>query len=210
MPHLPRRLLYIAIAALVAWILLEPLRQLTTPGASPLALRAHLGSPGCAADVALRAHIVAGVVALVLCPFVRHGQRGPVPALYLSAAVVAAGAALLRAPHAWGGPAAQLGLSLLALAWLTSSAAAAADHLVARADDRWWTLSCALTTTAILSRAQLGLLWGVGVPDAVAYAIVAWSSWLPHLVWWWRSPRTWAQPAPWAYPGPAPAHRTPG
>jgi hypothetical protein len=210
MPYLPR---HVAITALIGWILLRA--PCLLGGLSlelmPLAEhRAHLGAGACAAHAAFHVHSIASIAALALCPLVRSGQRGPIPVAYIGAAVTAAAAALLRAPHAWGGLVTQLGLSPLGLAWLTSSAAAAADHAVARVDDRWWVLSCALTTAAGLGAAQLDLLLAVGVPDALAYGIVAWASWLPQLVWWWRRRETWAPSAGWAYPVPAPVHRTPG
>lgn len=51
--------------------------------------------------------------------------------------------------------------------------------------------SFALTFAAASLRVQLPVLGALGVPEATAYAIVAWASWVPNLVLvsWWLRPR---------------------
>jgi uncharacterized membrane protein len=137
-------------------------------------------------------HIVAGGVALVLGPWqLMPRLRAWSPRLHRGtgmiyvAAVVAAGAAgLVMGPRAWGGPVAQVGFTSLAVAWLVTTLTGMQRILAGdRAGHRvWMTRSLAVTFAAVSLRLQTPLLAALGVPDAIAYPLVAWSSWVPTLV----------------------------
>lgn len=141
---------------------------------------------------AIVAHIVGGMVALLLGPiqFVpavrrrwprvhRWLGRG-----YLAGIGLGGVAGLWMAHLAYGGPVAQLGFAALALAWLTTSFQAlarirAGDVAAHRA---WMVRSFALTFAAVMLRLELPLLAAAGLSFEVAYATVAWSCWLPSLL----------------------------
>ena len=139
------------------------------------------------------AHVFASVVALVLGPFqfsatlrakhvVLHRWSGR---LYLVAGVLVGGlAGLFMASHAFGGLAARLGFSCLALAWLYTGSRA---YLAIRAADiashrRWMVRNFALTFAAVTLRLWLPTSMATGITFEVAYPVIAWLSWVPNLL----------------------------
>ena len=73
---------------------------------------------------------------------------------------------------------------MLALAWLVTTGVGMQRILAGdRAGHRAWiTRSFALTFAAVSLRMQAPLLGLAGVPEDVAYPLVAWSSWVPNLL----------------------------
>jgi hypothetical protein len=177
----------VALVAPVPWLfgLVE--------GVSPRPpLLEHLFDRYTTAQLVFVLHIVAGAVALATGPWqLMPRLRARRPRLhratgyaYVSAVAVAGVAGLVMGTTAWGGPAARLGFTMLAIAWLATTAIGL-QRIVAgdRAGHRAWiTRSFALAFAAVSLRLQAPLLAALGVPDEVAYPIVAWSSWVPNLV----------------------------
>ncbi len=138
----------------------------------------------------LLVHIGAGVVALVVGAWQltargrgrwhRHLGR-----LYLGAVALAGTAALLAAPISYGSRANALAFTLMAVAWLLTTALAwyAICQGQVSSHRRWMLRSYAVTLAAVTLRAELGLLiGGFGLSFDQAYAIVPWSSWMGNLL----------------------------
>ncbi|HEY4244214.1 MAG TPA: DUF2306 domain-containing protein [Kofleriaceae bacterium] len=137
-------------------------------------------------------HIVGGGLALLTGPWQlmpRLRQRRPTlhratGYLYVGAVAFAGAAGLVLGPQAFAGPVAQTGFTMLAAAWLATTALGlrairAADRPRHRA---WMTRSFALAFAAVSLRIQIPILGALGVSDVLAYQIVAWSSWVPNLL----------------------------
>lgn len=156
---------------------------------------------------AIRVHVFAAILALALGPFqfsARLRSRWPRAhrvsgRLYLGVGVLVGGlAGLYVAQSAFGGAAARLGFSLLALAWMYTGwrayAAIRAGDVAAHRD--WMTRNFALTFAAVTLRIYLPLSMVGDAPFEAAYAVIAWACWVPNLAiaWLWtlpprRSPR---------------------
>jgi len=141
---------------------------------------------------ALRTHIVAGGIALLVGPWqFRHDLRARHPRLHRSlgrtyvvaclVGGVSGGAIAVTTTH---GPVAATGFLLLAIAWVTTTAVAFGHAVRGRfADHRTWMIrSFALTFAAVTLRAYLGLADAVGIDFETAYPVVAWLCWVPNLV----------------------------
>jgi len=105
--------------------------------------------------------------------------------VYLVAGVGVGGlTGLVLALAASGGPVARAGFAALALAWLSTGAAALWQ--VRRGDlaahRRWVSRNFALAFAAVTLRLELPAMVAAGVPVAAAYAAVAWLCWLPNLL----------------------------
>lgn len=152
----------------------------------------HLLARFTAAPLIFLLHVVGGAVALLTGPWQlmprlrarRSRLHRATGYLYVSAVAVAGVAGLIMAATAWGGPAAQLGFTTLAIAWMATTGVGLQRILAGdRAGHRVWiTRSFALAFAAVSLRMQAPLLAAFGVPDSVAYPLVAWSSWVPNLV----------------------------
>ena len=152
----------------------------------------HLVERHDAARVVFLLHILGGAVALLAGPWqLMPRLRARRPRLhratgyaYVSAVAVAGVAGLVMGPTAWGGPAAQLGFTSLAILWLATTGVGLRRILAGdRAGHRAWiTCSYALAFAAVSLRLQMPLFGVLGVPDAVAYPIAAWSCWVPNLI----------------------------
>jgi uncharacterized membrane protein len=143
--------------------------------------------------VAIRAHVFASAVALILGPFqFLPGLRATRPALhrwsgrvYLGAGVLVGGlSGLVMATHAFGGVMSKLGFGALALAWLGTGVFA---YRAIRAGDtsahrRWMIRNFALAFAAVTLRLQLPAAMALRIPFEVAYPIIAWSCWVPNLL----------------------------
>jgi len=168
---------------LVAYGLFEPGAKLHP------AMRATYAEHG----FAIRAHVFASAVALILGPFqFVPGLRAARPALhrwsgrvYLGVGVLVGGlAGLVMATHAFGGTMSTLGFGALALAWLATGTLA---YRAIRAGDtvahrRWMIRNFALTFAAVTLRLQLPAAMMLRIPFEVAYPIIAWTCWVPNLV----------------------------
>lgn len=137
-------------------------------------------------------HMVFGAIALITGALnFRHALRRRRPAIhrkigewYVLSAIVGASAGLWLALFAFGGPANRLGFTGLALATLVTTTVAyrharARDFTAHRA---WMIRSYAMILAAVTLRLQLPLLAATLGGFAPAYAIVAWSCWVPNLV----------------------------
>lgn len=136
-------------------------------------------------------HMVFGAIALVTGALnFRHALRRRRPAVhrklgewYVLSALVCGSAGLWLAIFAYGGLANRLGFAGLGVATLVTTAAA---YRHARARDfsahrAWMIRSYAMILAAVTLRFQLPLLAITLGGFAPAYAIVAWSCWLPNL-----------------------------
>jgi uncharacterized membrane protein len=145
-----------------------------------------------AVPVVFLLHVVAGAVALAtgpwqLMPRLRarrprlHRATGYV---YVTAVAIAGVAGLVMAATAWGGPVARLGFAGLAIAWLATTGLGL--HRIVTGDRAghraWITRSFALAFAAVSLRLQAQTFVGLGLSDAIAYPIIAWSSWVPNLI----------------------------
>lgn len=143
--------------------------------------------------VALRLHVFAAILALVLGPlqFSRklrtrrprlHRMTGRV---YLAIGVGLGGSSgLYLAQSAFGGIVSRMGFSALALAWLFTGIQA--YRAVRRGDiarhREWMVSNFGLTFAAVTLRIYLPLSMVAGIPFEVAYPAIAWLCWLPNLL----------------------------
>jgi uncharacterized membrane protein len=143
--------------------------------------------------VGIYAHVFASAVALTLGPFqfsaklraryvALHRWSGR---LYLGVGVLVGGVAgLFMASHAFGGLAARLGFSCLALGWLYTGLRA---YWAIRAADiashrRWMVRNFALTFAAVTLRLWLPASMASGITFEVAYPVIAWLCWVFNLL----------------------------
>jgi uncharacterized membrane protein len=141
---------------------------------------------------AVYAHFIGGAIALALGPFqfldairARHlTLHRWLGRLYLSAIILGGVTGLVLAALSQGGVVAHLGFGLLAIAWLSTSAAAYAAIRKGRIAEhrRWMTRSFALTLAAVTLRIYLPLSMIAGVPFTIAYPAIAWVCWVPNLL----------------------------
>lgn len=135
-------------------------------------------------------HVSGGMVALTLGPLLfLAGMRRRWPALhrwlgrfYLLGILIGGSAGLMMSTYAYAGAIARSGFATLALLWLTTGVLAFIHIRNGNVDEhrRWMVRNFALTLAGVLLRLQLPLLM-TGLDFAVAYKIVAWSSWAPNL-----------------------------
>lgn len=137
-------------------------------------------------------HVIFGAVALVTGALnFRHGVRRRWPRVhhrigeaYLVAAVLTGAAGGVLAVFAYGGLANRLGFGGLAVALLTTTVMAYVEVRARRfhAHRVWMIRSYAMILAAVSLRFQLPLLSiAFGAFDP-AYAVVAWSCWVPNLL----------------------------
>jgi uncharacterized membrane protein len=139
-------------------------------------------------------HALAGAIALALGPWQfrrgillrRRALHRILGRVYVGAAVVAGIAGMYMAWFAYGGAIARLGFGGLGLATLftTAQAFAAIKRRDIRSHREWMLRSYALLFAAVTLRIELPLLItyfeGEFLP---AYRAVAWSCWVPNLLW---------------------------
>lgn len=141
---------------------------------------------------AIRLHAFAAIAALALGPWqFSAALRARRPRLhrlmgraYLGIGVLVGGVSgLYLAQFAFGGAAARLGFTLLAIAWLYSGwrAYAAIRGGDVAAHRRWMVRNFALTFAAVTLRLYLPVAAIAGLPLAAAYAAIAWLCWVPNL-----------------------------
>lgn len=143
--------------------------------------------------VAIRVHIFAAALALVLRPIQFSSRlRARWPALHrwtgrvhLGVAVLVGGlAGLYMSAFAFGGWVSKLGFAGLALAWLFTGARA---YLSIRAGDlaahrRWMIRNHALSLAAVTLRLYLPPVFILQFPFELAYPVIAWACWVPNLL----------------------------
>jgi uncharacterized membrane protein len=138
-------------------------------------------------------HVFASAVALSLGPFqfsARLRQKFVrvhrwVGRTYLGVGVLLGGlSGLYMATFAFGGLAAKLGFSCLALLWLyTGLRAFLAIRRGAISEHRRWVVrNFSLTLAAVTLRIYMPSSMIAGVPFEVAYPLVAWLCWAPNLL----------------------------
>lgn len=162
------------------------------------ALGLALSFPDMAAHVfdrrlAFVAHITAAPVALFFgsMQFV-PSLRIPHPAIhrwagrvYVLAVLVGGGSGMLLAFGAIGGPVAGWGFGLLSVLWIATTLQAVRLAMIGRHVEhrRWMMRSFALTFAAVTLRLQLAGMVGLGsMSYASASVILAWSCWIPNLL----------------------------
>lgn len=150
--------------------------------------------------IVIHTHAFAAGLALLLGPWQfssRLRARRPqlhrwVGRVYLVAGIVVGGVSgLLLSRLAQGGWVAQLGFACLAIAWLyTGYRGYRAIRRGERAQHRQWMVrNHALTLAAVSLRLYIPLFLASGVPFELAYPVIAWICWVPHLLiahWWLR------------------------
>jgi uncharacterized membrane protein YozB (DUF420 family) len=139
----------------------------------------------------LISHIVGSMIALALGPFLiinRIRTRWPavhrwMGRCYLLGVLFGGMAGLLLANYAYGGWLNRVGFGLLAVSWLTTGLMAFIRIREGNIQDhrRWVIRNFALTLGAISLRLQTIFLGAIFDFDT-AYAIVAWSAWVPNLI----------------------------
>ncbi len=141
-------------------------------------------------------HAGGGAVALFLAPWqfiARLRNRFPlvhriIGRLYVIAILIGGAGGFILARNSDAGSVAQMGFTLLAIAWL-STTGLALYHAMRRnilEHRRWMIRSTALTAAAITLRIYLGFTFGVlvpkyGIDGALAYIIISWACWVPNL-----------------------------
>ena len=183
-----------AVVAYAVW----PLGTMVAPEMAA-AHRAH--------PVLVYGHVFAAALALALGPFQFSTRlRNARPQLhrwigrtYLGLGVLLGGVfGLLLSRYAFGGPVAQIGFALLAIAWLYTGLR---GWLAIRGRDvathrQWMLRNQALTLAAVTLRLYLPVALVARWPFEPAYMAIAWLCWVPNLLiaeWWLRSPagRAW-------------------
>jgi uncharacterized membrane protein len=142
---------------------------------------------------AIRLHVFSAVFALALGSLQFSSRvRARFPRahriagrLYLGVGVVIGGlSGLYIALHAFGGPIAQSGFALLALAWLYTGFEAyrAIRHGDVATHRQWMVRNWALTLAAVTLRIYLPVGMVPGVDFEAAYRAIAWLCWVPNLL----------------------------
>ncbi|MBX3627142.1 MAG: DUF2306 domain-containing protein [Rhizobacter sp.] len=150
--------------------------------------------------IVIHTHAFAAGLALLLGPWqfsARLRARRPqvhrwIGRIYLLAGIVVGGVSgLLLSRIAQGGWVAQLGFACLAVLWLyTGYRGYRAIRRGERIEHRRWMLrNHALTLAAVSLRLYIPLALANGIPFEVAYPVIAWICWVPHLfiAQWWLS-----------------------
>jgi uncharacterized membrane protein len=144
-------------------------------------------------EFVLGLHIAGALVALAAGPWQFMKKRRVhriVGRAYVAGVAVGGVGGLALATTAHGGLVASLGFAGLAIAWLATTATGLVMIRTGRIAEhrRWMVRSFALTFAAVTLRLQLGLYGALelDVAFADAYAVIAWSCWVPNLVvaWW--------------------------
>lgn len=143
--------------------------------------------------IMLYAHIVFGIVALVIGPFTlfsrfrekninRHRMMGKI---YMLGIFLGSVSGLYLAYYATGGVVSQLGFGFLALFWMITAIQALVNikHKKIRDHQKWMIRNYSLTFAAVTLRIWLPLftvLFGFERFN-LSYAIIAWLCWVPNL-----------------------------
>jgi uncharacterized membrane protein len=138
-------------------------------------------------------HVFASILALVLGPFQfsttlrtkhinLHRWSGR---FYLGVGVFAGGlAGLYMSQYAFGGVIAQSGFAVLALLWLYTGFRAYSEVRSRAIDEhrKWMVRNFSLTLAAVTLRIYLPASMAAGIEFSLAYSVIAWTCWLPNLV----------------------------
>lgn len=170
------------------------LHKLFPPEGPFSVLQAHMAARVDHHDWGFLAHVCGAMTALALGPFQfwtwlrgKHpGIHRKLGYLYFTGIFVGGIGGLVSAPTAWGGITAQMGFGLLALCWMASSARGLFLILKGRVDEHqvWMRLSFAITLAGVSLRVQMPLLYMAGLSEMAVYQTVAWSCWVPQVIWW--------------------------
>lgn len=143
-------------------------------------------------ELPLMAHIVGGIVALVLGPFqfmTRLRNRRPglhrwIGRIYLLGILAGGLGGAFMAFHAWGGWIARSGFFVMAVLWLATTwqAYATIRRGEVSAHRVWMLRNYALTFAAVTLRLEGPLLGVAGVSELLSYQIIAWSCWVLNLI----------------------------
>jgi uncharacterized membrane protein len=173
------------------------LHKLYPPQGPFSVLQAHMSARVDHQDWGFLAHVCGAMVALAVGPFQfwkslrdkRPGIHRKLGYLYFSGIFVGGIGGLLSAREAWGGTAAQIGFALLALFWMGSSARGLSLIRKGKIEEHqvWMRLSFAITLAGVSLRIQMPLLYMAGLPEILVYQTIAWSCWVPQVLWWMAS-----------------------
>jgi uncharacterized membrane protein len=142
--------------------------------------------------IAAHAHFMGGAVALVagafqLSSWLRNrflGIHRWLGRLYMLAVVGGGIAALVLAPHSFGGLVANLGFGLLGVCWISSTLNAYRHIRLGNLSRHrsWMIRSYSLTLAAVTLRLYLPSSQLAGISMTVAYPAIAWLCWVPNLL----------------------------
>jgi hypothetical protein len=137
-------------------------------------------------------HMVSGMVMLVagalnLDPGLRLRHRVLhrwLGRAYVAAVVIGGTAALLAAPHSYGGMVTHLGFGALAVLSIATTLLGLAAILKGdvRAHQGWMIRSYALTLGAVMLRIYIPVSLISGARFEEAYQVISWACWVPNLV----------------------------
>jgi hypothetical protein len=171
-----------------AYALVTFVPMLATAAIPPDSVRSHAFFP-----TLLPVHAVSGAVALLIASvmispcrrnFTPQGHRW-LGYVYGGAVAISGPTGLVVATAADGGWPARIGFITLGLLWMatTASGVCAGRSNAPVAHRRAMTRSVALAFAAVSLRVQNPIFAVLGVPFEISYPIVAWTSWVPNLIW---------------------------
>ena len=160
------------------------------PGASvhPEMLRVYREHPW-----GIRLHVFGAVLALLLGPAQFHeGLRRRYPKVHrgigyvyaIGGVAIGGLAGLYMSQYAFGGLVSHIGFAGIAVVWLITGTAAVRQAVRKNfvSHRRWMIRNFALTFAAVTLRIQLGLFFASGFEFEEFYPVLAWSSWVPNLI----------------------------
>ncbi len=103
---------------------------------------------------------------------------------YVFSVILSGVSAILLTPNILGGAMNDIGFTLLAICWIITTLVAVyhATNRQQTAHRIWMVRSFALTFAGVTLRLHLGIFQAFGLTFSEAYAIAAWSSWIPNLL----------------------------
>jgi uncharacterized membrane protein len=142
--------------------------------------------------VAAAVHFGVGGFVLLIGPFqFLRGLRAKRPSLhrwtgrfYVAGCLASAVAAIVLATDTITGFTAQVGFTLLALAWITTTTTALVKAMQRKfvVHRRWMIRSYALTLAAVTLRIYLPSSQIAGIPFETAYPIISFACWVPNVI----------------------------
>jgi len=182
------KVFWVAMMILATLVALYALAVLTVPGFGP----PFVGERRLSMPLALSAHLAGSLWALAVGPWQLNqrlrdrslGRHRWLGRSYVVGVLVGGAGALYLAQFAETGTIARLGFTCLAVTWLTCTVMAFVRIRQGNRVDhrRWMIRSYALTLAAVTLRLYLPASFGLGVPFASAYPVIAWICWVPNLI----------------------------
>jgi uncharacterized membrane protein len=153
--------------------------------------------------VAIYLHVFASALALAagslqVLDARRAARHRWVGRLYVASVLVGGVSGVVVGAHAFGGAVSAAGFMTLGVLWVASSLAGLWFIRTGQREQhrQWMMRSYALAFAAVTLRLQLGPCLAAGVPLERFYPALAWTSWVPNLIFveWWMRRGSVAQP----------------